>query len=226
MLQLFFMKKIYCVSGLGADERAFARIRVPGYTLVHLPWLEPLPAEPLPAYARRMAASIPEEQPVLMGLSFGGMLCMEIAKFRAVARVILISSVSTRHQLPRWMRWAGRLRLHRIVPLVPDSRWLEPVQNHHLGVQDPQDLEMVRRYRQQVSRRYLRWAVDCILRWQNEEVPPGTVQLHGDADRIFPIKQPRPDYVIPGGTHLMVTVKAREINRLLQQVLAEDGQPA
>ena len=86
-------KNIYCISGLGADEKAFAKIKVPGYALQHLLWLTPEKDEALEAYAKRMAKQIPDANPILMGLSFGGMLCIEIAKLIPVEKVILISSI-------------------------------------------------------------------------------------------------------------------------------------
>jgi hypothetical protein len=37
---------------------------------------------------------------------------------------------------------------------------------------------------------------------------------------MLPIRYTRPDYVIEGGTHLMVVNKADEISQLLQELLA------
>jgi len=41
------MKKIYCISGLGADERAFCRLQIKGHTMSALPWLMPSRMKPL-----------------------------------------------------------------------------------------------------------------------------------------------------------------------------------
>ncbi|MBK7885618.1 MAG: hypothetical protein IPJ81_18875 [Chitinophagaceae bacterium] len=71
---------IYCISGLGADERVFTKINIEGYQLKVIPWLTPLRNETLPQYATRMRSNIEEENPVMMGLSFGGMVSIEIAK--------------------------------------------------------------------------------------------------------------------------------------------------
>ena len=82
------MKNIYCISGLGADEKAFARLRVDGYQFIHLPWLMPEPNENIEQYATRMAALVTDEHPVLMGLSFGGIMSIEIAKLVQAEKVI------------------------------------------------------------------------------------------------------------------------------------------
>ena len=88
------MKKIYCISGLGSDEKIFARIKVDGYQLVHIPWLKPEKDEPIEVYAKRMSKYIKDEKPVLMGLSFGGMMAIEITKLLPVDKLILIDRKS------------------------------------------------------------------------------------------------------------------------------------
>src|SRR5205814_5443257 len=102
------MKKIYCISGLGADEKAFAKLHVQGYQLVHLPWLIPVKDETIDEYAERMSRNITDHNPVIMGLSFGGIMGIEIAKkLIAVEKVILISSVKSFKEIPAWMKLAG-----------------------------------------------------------------------------------------------------------------------
>ena len=90
------MKTIYCISGLGADERAFSKLKIDGYSLRVIPWLMPEPGETIQHYATRMRAIIDDPEPILMGLSFGGMLCAEIAKQIPVQKLILISSVKSK----------------------------------------------------------------------------------------------------------------------------------
>src|SRR6187402_1248228 len=108
------MKTIYCISGLGADERAFSRLKVEGYRIRCLPWLTPEPGESINAYATRMRAEIIEENPILCGLSFGGMMSIEISKQIPVEKLILISSIKSVKELPRWMKTCGFLRLNRL----------------------------------------------------------------------------------------------------------------
>lgn len=213
------MKTIYCISGLGADERAFSRLLVDGYTLTCLPWLTPLPQETIEQYAARMSKGITAENPILMGLSFGGMICIEIAKLMPVEKVILISSIKSVKELPRWMRAAGILRLNRIFPMR-SYKITEPVQNLFIGVTTPDDLEMVRNYRKNAPQEYIDWAIDQILKWRNDWQPPAIFQVHGDTDRIFPIKKLLPTHVIKGGGHFMIMNKAAEVNSALKLILA------
>ena len=79
----------YCISGLGADHRLFSRLNLPGLSLYDLPWLPNQPDEPIAHYADRMKAAIRHDNPILLGVSFGGMMAIEIAKLYQSATVIL-----------------------------------------------------------------------------------------------------------------------------------------
>jgi pimeloyl-ACP methyl ester carboxylesterase len=212
------MKTIFCISGMGADDRAFAHIRVPGHRLRVIQWKEPLRGETLEAYAQRMAAEIEEPQPVLMGLSFGGMMCIEIAKLIPVSKVILISSIKSVAELPSWMRLVGRLRLDKVVPLR-SFKLLEPLQNYKLGVTNEAERRMALDYRRNANRRYINWAVNQILNWRNQWQPGQLYHIHGTRDRMFPIRRIGAAHLVQGGGHLMIMNRADEINRYLQSVL-------
>jgi len=140
------MKAIYCISGLGADDRAFSRLKLEGYKVVCIPWLMPLPGEPITAYATRMSKAITTENPILIGLSFGGMMAIEISKLIPVEKVILISSIRSRSELPGWMKAAGLLGLNKVLPMK-SYKLTEPIQNRFIGVTTPEEKEMVNTYR-------------------------------------------------------------------------------
>jgi len=111
------MNIIYCISGLGVDERAFSNLRIDGYQLKVIQWIEPLKNETLYRYAKRMSEEIDTENPILMGLSFGGMMCIEIAKQIPVSKVIIISSIKSSLELPTWMKTVAWLKLNKILPV-------------------------------------------------------------------------------------------------------------
>lgn len=212
------MKTIYCISGLGADERAFSRLQLNDYKIICLPWLTPLPKETISQYATRMSEPITGDKPVLIGLSFGGMMSIEIAKLIPVEKVILISSIKSDKELPRWMKTAGMLRLNKIFPMR-SSKLTEPIQNRFIGITTPEEIEMVRSYRRNAPQVYMDWAINEVLKWRNDWQPPTVYHIHGDADRIFPINQLKPTHVIKGGGHFMIINKAAEVNAALQHIL-------
>ena len=65
----------------------------------------------------------------------------------------------------------------------------------------------------------MRWAVDAILHWENEQLPDGLVHIHGAKDMPFPVKYLKPTHLIPDGGHFMVLNRAEEINRILAAIL-------
>jgi pimeloyl-ACP methyl ester carboxylesterase len=212
------MKTIYCISGLGADERAFSRLKVEGYQFTCLPWLTPLPKETIGEYATRMSKGITAENPVLMGLSFGGMMSIEISKLIKVEKVILISSIKSVKEQPRWMKLAGTLKLNKILPMR-SFKLMEPIQNRFIGITEPDEIEMVKAYRKNAPQVYMDWAINEVLNWRNNWQPPAIYHVHGDADRIFPVKNLSPTYTIKGGGHFMIMNKAVEVNEALFKIL-------
>lgn len=212
------MKQIYCISGFGADERVFEKLDFGENDVHFISWKIPDENESMESYAKRMSAEISHPKPVLMGLSFGGMMCIEIAKIISVEKIILISSVATIHEMPLYMRLAAKLRLNKILPLHPYS-FLEPVENYNLGVQTPEQKQLVREYRKNIDPRYTNWAIDRILNWKNDWFPENVIHIHGDQDHIFPLKMIKANYVIPGGGHLLLMNQADLVNEILKKNL-------
>lgn len=204
---------IYCISGLGADERIFSKLIIKGYRLQHIPWLPPVANESIEAYASRMALAIDDENAVVIGVSFGGMMAIEIARQKHLRKVIIISSVKTSTELPAWMRVAGKMRLNKMFPLVRPVSFVEGIANRRIGAFTPEEKEIARAYRKTADEGYIQWAVDKIVNWKNTWQPPGLVHIHGDADKMFPFQKIRQPVLIHGGTHFMIFNKAEEISQ-------------
>jgi pimeloyl-ACP methyl ester carboxylesterase len=213
------MKTIYCISGLGATAKAFSKLTIPGYRLQVIEWLQPVPDETIEAYAARMATFIKEEEPVLMGLSFGGMMCIEIAKQIPVQKIILISSIKTAKELPLWMKALAKTRLHKIAPMRTNSRLLRPLQNYFLGTVTPYDREVAIEFRRNADAQYVRWAIDKVVNWTNSWQHPLTIHIHGNADKMFAIKKLTPTHIINKGGHFLIMNRAGEVSALIQQAL-------
>jgi len=76
------MVNVYFISGMGADGRLFKHIRLPeGFRMNFVDWIEPGREETIPAYASRLAEHMDTTRPfVLVGVSLGGIMSVEIAK--------------------------------------------------------------------------------------------------------------------------------------------------
>jgi pimeloyl-ACP methyl ester carboxylesterase len=214
------MKHIYNISGFGADERVFSKLDFGQDHVHYIRWKIPEKDETLASYAEKMRHEIVDPNPILIGLSFGGMMAIEIAKLIPVEKVILISSIRDRYELPFFMKLTAWLHLNQIIPMRP-YKILEPIENYNLGVETKEEKKLVKEYRQNIDRRYTDFAIKEIVNWKNEWSPENTIHIHGTNDHIFPIKYIRnPDYVIGGGGHLLLMNNADEVNKILKKELS------
>ncbi|MFT7156313.1 MAG: surfactin synthase thioesterase subunit, partial [Parvicella sp.] len=84
--------KIYCLSGLGADKRVFSKLSL-NYELIHINWVSVEKNTTIEEYAFQLSHSIDQTQEhIIMGVSFGGLIAMEVSKITKAKLIILISS--------------------------------------------------------------------------------------------------------------------------------------
>ncbi|MBH8558591.1 alpha/beta fold hydrolase [Hymenobacter negativus] len=209
----------YLIPGLGADERVFQFLRLQGEAHT-LRWLPPQKApETLPHYAARLAAAIPPAQPCwLVGVSFGGVLALEVAQLRPLARVVLISSLVGPAELP----WLGKLaRITGLYHLVPPQLLprLPRLAKWFFGVKTGLDYQLLRQILHDTDPDFTRWAIARLLQWPGRTAPVA-IRIHGTDDRLLPAGIAHSQYVLPGG-HLIIISQAVEISRILNQLAAE-----
>jgi pimeloyl-ACP methyl ester carboxylesterase len=211
--------KIYLIPGLAADKRVFRHIHVPdGYEQVYLEWIKPLPGENLKEYAYRMAEQISTDEPfVLAGLSFGGMLAVEIAKRFHPDKTIIIASIPHHSHLPNYYRKAWQLGMHKIItPAVIRNGVLV---KRLLASESNEDKEVIKRMAMEMDVDFVKWAMQAIVEWESDEELADIIHIHGTSDRILPFSYTKPSYSIPRGGHLMIFDRAGEINSILELIL-------
>ena len=215
------MKKIYCISGLGADERAFSNLKIPGYRMQVIQWLVPARNETMYRYAKRMRVEIEEENPIMMGLSFGGMVCIEIAKQIPVSKIIIISSIKSSSELPKWMKTVAWLRLNKILP-VGSSKLTEPIQNSFLGISTEEEKSIVAVSRKNANKKYVTWAVNQALNWKSDFQHPRINHIHGDNDKMFPFNKLKPTHTLKDAGHFMIMNRSDEVSNCINEILKID----
>ena len=213
-----YMKHIYCISGLGADERVFSKFQFPQHEIHFIKWITPEKNESIEAYAKKLIVQIHHDNPILIGLSFGGIMCIEIARQIKTELIIIISSIKSNNELPLWMRLSGKLKLNRLFPMR-SFKLIESLEDYNLGVKTKEEKEMVNEYRKQIDPVYTNWAINAVLNWKNKTAPENLYHIHGDRDRIFSIKKIKPDYTIHNGGHFMILNKSDEVNKCINSIL-------
>jgi len=115
--------KLYGISGLGADERVFNYLELE-VELLPISWIPVQKNESIESYAKRLSLVINQEEDFgILGVSFGGLIAVEISKKMDPQLTILVSSVETTSQLPFLHRAFGKLG---ILPLLPTLLFKPP----------------------------------------------------------------------------------------------------
>ncbi|MFD2245851.1 alpha/beta hydrolase [Pontibacter ruber] len=215
------MSKVYFISGLGADERMFQYLQLKCRNIAHVRWIQPKEEEPLSDYARRLAEQIPEPNPILVGMSFGGVVAIELAKFLHPRKTILISSMASSQSLPWYYRAMGALRLHELipVPLMKRFHFIAPVL---FGAATQAEKILLKEVILETEPHFLRWALGQLLTWHQPDHYENAVMIHGTADRILPMREHPNIIKIKNAGHLVVLSHATEISAILDQILEED----
>lgn len=211
-------KEIYIFSGLGADERVFQRLDFTGFSINFIKWIVPQDNETIEHYATRLIEQISTKKPTLIGLSFGGLIAVEVAKQIETEKVILIASAKTKNEIPFYFRYAGKLRLHKLLParLLKSSNFIT---NWFFGTSSTFDKQLLKQILIDTDPIFLKWAIDKILRWKNQTNPKNIFHIHGTSDKILPCKYVNCNFKIRKGGHLMTLNKVEELNNVLRQQL-------
>ena len=206
------------LSGMAADGSLFTPQREAFPHLIAPAWIDALPQESLRAYAARLAGTLDPGRPCIVGgASFGGIVALEMATHLQATACVLISSVRSPLEMPWWYR------LFRPAALMSPSR-LGWAAGHAAEISSPSLPRSTVRRLQHLSRpraEFLRWATWAVLRWQPS---PGVqnvrvLQIHGNADRTFPIRFTRPDVVVAGGGHLLTLTHPKIVNEFLHRAV-------
>jgi pimeloyl-ACP methyl ester carboxylesterase len=208
---------IYFVPGLAASSKIFEYIKLPTniFEVHYLEWLIPTSAnENIEAYAKRMAALITEENPVLVGVSFGGIMVQEISKHLNVRKLIIISSVKSNIELPKRLKIIKETKAYKLVPTKVISN-IEDFSLIAFGTFVKKRIALYNKYLSVREPLYLTWAIANVLNWKQETELKNIVHIHGSNDHIFPVKHIKNCILVENGTHIMILNKAKTISKLI-----------
>jgi pimeloyl-ACP methyl ester carboxylesterase len=208
---------VYFISGIGADKRIFKNIELPANTKrFYLDWIKPLRNESLHSYALRLADTIDKQHPfVVVGLSFGGMLAAEIVNTYSNGRAIIISSIPSSKHLPKYFRIAGKLKLHKVIPVSILKS--VSILKRFFTAETAEQKAYLKKSIKELDTSFVRWALNAIVNWESEIQHKNLVHIHGSRDMILPARYCNPTHLIKGAGHLMVLTRTSEINKILKE---------
>ena len=213
---------LYCMPGMAASPKIFEFISLPKPIKIHLlSWIPPLKDEPLTDYAIRMCERVTQTDPILLGVSFGGVLVQEMSKYLPGCQVVIVSSIKSKDELPLSMKMAKKTNAHKLLPM----QWINNLDNLSLfvfgeGIQ--KRLALYQKYLSERNPDYLSWAIDSLVNWDKTEISNNIIHIHGEKDNVFPIKNLSHPFIKIKGGHAAIITQAHWFNKELSKILLKD----
>ncbi len=166
-----------------------------------------------------MQKQIPIDQEfILLGVSLGGLIAIEINKVRKAKELVLISTFEA----------STEFRIHYKIIAATSILKLFP---HHLLLMNKSYLvkwfgtskqKLLKEILEDTDSKFVKWALIAASQWIQEESVDNRLRIHGDNDLIIPFPKEKKVKRIVGGGHFMIVDHAKEISNFVSDYLSED----
>lgn len=211
---------VYLMPGLAASSTIFEHIQLSEeFELFYLEWFLPNENESLETYAFRMTQKIVHKNPVLIGVSFGGILVQEMALHIQTQKIIIISSVKSNLEFPVKLKILKATKAYKIIPTQLFAN-IEALSKFAFGENIvTKRLKLYEKYLLMRDKKYLDWAIENVILWKRNKPNKDVIHIHGDADAVFPINNIKNCVKIKGATHILVLTKYKWLNENLPKLI-------
>ncbi len=212
--------QVYMMPGMAANPSIFEYIELNEnqFETHWMHWIIPLEKESLTEYAKRISAQIKHKNPVLIGVSFGGVLVQELSKLIEVKKLIIISSVKQTSEIPKHMQIAKDTGIYKYIPFGL-LNYMDQIEKLPVGDLIRKRIKLYKQFLSVNDKDYLDWAVKQMVCWEQQEPLKNLIHIHGDEDRVFPIKYIGNCITVSGGTHIMIINRFRWFNENLPKLI-------
>jgi len=212
--------QVYLLAGLGFDKRIFSNLNILNANINYLEWLEPEPNECMENYICRMTDQIDNTKKpiVLIGHSFGGIIIQNISKLIEINKVIIISSIKSKDEMPGTLKFFKILPLYKLFTkeLILKSF---PLWARAFGYNSEKGRNLFVQMISNCSDNYFKWAMDKIVHFEGIKLSTKIFHIHGSRDKTFPIGRIKNPIPIEDGSHFMVFSKGEEISEVINKEL-------
>lgn len=213
--------KIYLIPGLGADRRMYEwqlKLFPEAEVIEHLPVIK---GETITDYAKRIGTRIETFSPfILIGTSLGGIISMELSRFLQPEKIILLSSVKNRTELPLFIRSMKYLKLHRLVSGKAYKRFNTLMVKRLYNRKNSEAAEIIKAMTTDAPAGFIEWAIDAVIKWNPPvEYRNDIVHIHGTKDQLFPFTKIKNAIAINNGSHVMNMTMSHEVNAALLKAI-------
>ena len=205
--------------GMAASPKIFEYLKLPKNFEIHLlSWIPPLKDESLTNYAKRMCKRVVHKNPILLGVSFGGILVQEMAKHIFVKKIVIISSIKAKEELPLPMIVAKRTNVHKLLPtkLIENIEYLTIFA---FGKGIKKRVALYQKYLSERNSEYLNWAINALVNWDQNKFSDKLIHIHGDSDTVFPVKNLINPFIKIKGGHAIIITESIWFNTELPAIL-------
>jgi len=217
------MVRLVFIPSFGTDSTLYDNLRslaILKNECVFTEWLAVKKNDSLQDFALRFIDTYEiQSDDVLIGVSLGAVLAIEINKLIETRKIISISSISGSEEHPRlfnFLRTTGTYRLFFPAILKFGLDLIVPLYGKNVS-----SYLWFRRVFKKSDSKFLKWAFKTIIHWNNEERPENLIQIHGTKDPLFPINNAsKIDHIIKGGTHAMIRFRAKEIALIIKKEIS------
>lgn len=213
------MISVVFIPGLGADERLFKFIKLQNCEVQFVKWEKPQKNELWISYLNKIKSRITLAEPILIGVSLGGIVAMELREMMPVQKTILVSSIKNKFERPPYFNFIKKIRLNEKISaqqLKKASGIIKPL------ISDMSNKKALKLFSEMVKDAdddFISWGISQVLNWQKETYnPEKLIHIHGTRDIVFPLHYIKHcNYKIKGGSHDMIMSKPEEINEILNR---------
>lgn len=211
---------VYLMPGMAANASIFEHIELSEdqFKIHLLEWIIPVKDESLSNYAKRMTQQIKEDDIVLLGVSFGGILVQEMSKHIKVRKLFVVSSVICKDQLPKRFKIAKKTKAYKLLPTQLLGN-IDLLAKYAFGEFIKKRIHLYKKYLSVYSKAYLDWAIKQVVCWDQLEPLEGVIQIHGDKDGVFTNSCKGNCIIVKGGTHIMIINKYKWFNKNLPKLI-------
>lgn len=208
--------KLYGISGLGADKRVFNLLKLK-YKVHCVDWMKPYKKESLESYVGRLSELIDTKDEFgLIGVSFGGVVAVELSKIITPKIIILVSSVETSSELGWLYKSLGKLGVNKVIPhqLFKPPKFII---NFLFGTQSDWLAKII----DDTDSLFAKWAVNALLNWKNEVKRDNVYRIHGEKDRLLkaPSDEHSRGHMISEAGHFMIVDEASKVSEIINSLL-------
>ncbi|MCX7550179.1 alpha/beta fold hydrolase [Xanthomarina sp. F2636L] len=214
---------VYFVPGMAAGPSIFENIKLPEnqFEMHMLEWLIPSKNETIEHYSRRMVELIKHDNVVLIGVSFGGIMVQEMSKHLTLKKLIVVSSVKTKHEFSKRMKIAKITKAYKIMPTSLVNN-IDALAKYTFGNTIKKRVALYRKYLSVTNKDYLDWAIEQVICWDQDKPNPNAIHIHGENDMVFPHRCLGDCITVKGGTHIMIIDRYKWFNENLPKLILDE----